>query len=146
MSSRLYPSRPFLAASVAVFREGLVLLASRNAPPAIASFSLPGGLVETGETLERAALRELEEEVGVTAQIVSFNDHVEFIEHDGDGKVRHHFVIASFVARWTTGEPLCGPEAGSVLWADPEKLDGLALTPGLPRVLMRARRILQEAR
>ena len=62
-------------------------------------FSLPGGLVEAGETLEEAALRELEEEVGVAASIVGFNDHVEVIDRDEDGQVARHFVIASFVAQ-----------------------------------------------
>ena len=58
-SSRLYPERPFLAASVAVLRNGKVLLAARANPPAAHVFSLPGGVVEPGETLAEAALREL---------------------------------------------------------------------------------------
>ena len=61
-ASRDYPERPILCASAAVFRDGLVLLGSRRNPPYDNIFSLPGGLVETGETLEQAALREVEEE------------------------------------------------------------------------------------
>jgi 8-oxo-dGTP diphosphatase len=49
-SDRLYPSRPILAASVAVLREGRILLAARGKPPSEGLFSLPGGMVETGET------------------------------------------------------------------------------------------------
>ena len=64
-SSRDYPDRPILCASAAVFRDGLVLLGSRRNPPYDPVFSLPGGLVETGESLEEAALREVEEETGV---------------------------------------------------------------------------------
>ena len=66
-------------------------------------FSLPGGVVEIGETLTEAALRELYEEVGVEAEIVGFNRHIEPIVREG-GRVRAHFVIASFVGRWTRGE------------------------------------------
>jgi 8-oxo-dGTP diphosphatase len=145
VSSRLYPSRPFLAASVAVFRDGRVLLASRTKPPSETLFTLPGGLVEPGETLEAAALRELAEEVGVEAAIVGFNEHVEFIERDPEGRVRHHFVIASFAARWRAGEAAVGPEAEQVLWALPGDLAGLALTPGLPRILARARTMVESA-
>jgi 8-oxo-dGTP diphosphatase len=142
VNSRLYPSRPYLAASVAVFRGARVLLAARTKPPSLHLFSLPGGLVEPGETLQRAALRELTEEVGVDATIVGFNDHVEVIEHDDDGKVRRHFVVASFVARWAAGEPGARAQAGEVVWADPERLAGLATTPDLRRVLAQAKRIM----
>jgi ADP-ribose pyrophosphatase YjhB (NUDIX family) len=145
VSNRLYPDRPFLAASVAVFREGYVLLASRTKPPADLLFSLPGGLVEPGETLAEAALRELAEEVGVEASIVGFNDHVEIIERDDVDRVRHHFVVASFVARWVAGEPTTGPEAGHVLWVLPEALGALATTPGLARIVANAKRLWEAA-
>ena len=75
-----------LAASVAVFRDGKVLLATRTKPPADQLWSLPGGKVEAGETLEEAALRELDEEVGVTARILGFNRHVEIFGRDAAGR------------------------------------------------------------
>src|SRR5881227_954650 len=140
-NSRLYPARPLLAVSVACFRGGKVLLATRTRPPAVGALTLPGGLVEPGERLVEAALRELREEVGAEAEIIGFNGHAERIELDGDdhdGRVKHHYVIASFVARWTAGEPQPGPEAGEILWADPYALDGLPLTDGLRTLLRRA--------
>lgn len=139
------PTRPVLAASVAVFRDGKVLLATRTKPPADQLWSLPGGKVEVGETLEEAALRELQEEVGVSARIVGFNRHVEIFGRDAAGKVTHHFVVASFVGAWLSGEPQTGPEAGAVMWADPLKLGGLATTRELADVLRRARTILLAA-
>lgn len=140
--SRLYPLRPILAASIAVFRAGKVLLASRTQPPGEALFSLPGGLVECGETLEQAALRELREEVGVEARIIGFNTHMEVIDRDNAGKIRRHFVVASYAGIWTGGEPQTGPEAGAVLWADPDKLGGLALTRGLAPIVRAAKAIV----
>lgn len=139
------PARPVLAASVAVFRDGKVLLATRSKPPADQLWSLPGGKVEAGETLEQAALRELEEEVGVTARLVGFNRHVEIFGRDAAGAVTHHFVVASFVGEWVAGEPQTGPEAGAVMWADPLKLGGLATTRELKDVLRRADAILRDA-
>lgn len=136
--SRAYPSRPFLAASVAVFRDGLVLLAERAVPPGALCFSLPGGLVEPGETIREAALRELREETGVDAEIVGFNDHVEVIERDADGRVAAHFVVTSFVGRWTGGEATVGPEALRTIWVAPDSVGDLATTPQLPAVLRRA--------
>jgi 8-oxo-dGTP diphosphatase len=141
--SRLYPTRPFLAASVAVFRDGRVLLATRTKPPSPALFSLPGGLVEPGETLEQAALRELREEVGVEAEIVGFAGHVEVIERDRDQRIRSHFVVNAFAARWTAGEATAGPEAGEVVYIAPGEVSLLATTPGLAGIVARAARLLE---
>ena len=135
---RLYPTRPILAASIAVFRDGRVLLAERVNPPAARRFSLPGGVVEPGETLAEAALRELREETGVEARVAGFNDHVEVIERDEAGRVRRHFVVASFVGEWVAGDGTTGPEARRILWADPDHIEGMQTTPGLERIVERA--------
>ena len=135
---RLYPSRPFLAASVAVFHDGKALVASRGKPPWEDAFSLPGGQVETGETLEQAALRELAEEVGVSARLTGLIAPFEVIERDADGRVRHHMVIAVFAARWTSGEPRTGPEAKEIRWITEPDIESLPTTPGLAGILTQA--------
>jgi 8-oxo-dGTP diphosphatase len=143
-NARLYPARPLLAVSVACFRDGKVLLATRTRPPAKGALTLPGGLVEPGERLTEAALRELQEEVEVEAEIIGFNGHAERIERGGDGRVKQHYVIASFVARWLSGEPQPGPEAGEIVWADPNASGDLALTEGLRALLRRAATMLES--
>lgn len=142
--SRLYPTRPLLAASLAVFREGRVLLAQRFAPPRANCFTLPGGLVEIGESLEDAALREMREEVGVVARILGFNRHVEVVERDGDGMVSRHYVIASFVGAWVSGEGSAGPEAQAVVWADRAEMLRLPTTEHLPDLLEAAWAIAEK--
>jgi 8-oxo-dGTP diphosphatase len=133
--SRIYPQRPLLAASLAVFRDNRVLLAQRFVPPLENRFTLPGGLVEVGETLEEAALREMQEEVGVTARIIGFNRHVEVIERDAQDVVKHHYVIASFVGAWVSGEGVIGPEAQSVVWVDRDEMLRLPVTDHLSPLL-----------
>ena len=118
MNDRLFPFRPILAVSAAVFRQGRVLIVRRARAPLIGHFSLPGGGVEVGETLAAALARELMEEVGVEAEIIAFNRHVEAIIPEGE-RIRAHFVIASFVARWTSGEPRLSDEVDAVDWIDP---------------------------
>ncbi|MGH6819529.1 MAG: NUDIX hydrolase [Methylocella sp.] len=140
--ARTYPQRPILGVSVAVFRAGRVLLARRTKPPFAGAFSLPGGLVEVGETLEAAALRELREEVHVDARIVAFNRHVESIDRDSGGKIRHHYVIASFAGEWIAGEAKPGPEAGEAVWVEPARLPGLDCTPHIVAVVEAAQRAL----
>ena len=137
-AERLYPTRPFLASSVAVFREGRVLVAARARPPMALLYSLPGGLVEPGETLGEAALRELREEVGVEADLLGFLDHVEIIERDDEGRVRHHFVVCAHAARWRSGEAQVGMEAREVRWVGEDELADLRTTPGLTAILRKA--------
>jgi 8-oxo-dGTP diphosphatase len=135
--------RPILAVSLAVFREGRVLIARRARAPLKGFYSLPGGRVELGETLREAALRELYEEVGLRAEIVAFNDHVESILRDGRD-VSVHYVIASFVARWLGGEAHTSSEADSILWVDPEAPLEAPITPGLGLIIARAARIARD--
>jgi ADP-ribose pyrophosphatase YjhB (NUDIX family) len=141
---RLYPATPILAASIAVFRDGKVLIATRTRAPGAGVWSLPGGVVEVGERLEEAALRELDEEVGVTARILAFNRHVERIDRDAEDRVERHFVLANFVGVWVSGEPHTGPEAGEVRWVDPRALGDLRTTQALPDVLRRAADIMAQ--
>jgi 8-oxo-dGTP diphosphatase len=133
-----------LAVSTAVFRQGLVLIAQRAQPPWRGAFSLPGGVVELGETLEAAAARELYEEVGVEADITHFVEHIEPISRDGE-RVRAHFVIAVFAGRWRRGEPRSSEEVSAVLWADPRAIGDLPTTPELPRILAKAAALVEFA-
>ncbi len=140
MNDRLFPARPILAASIAVFRQGRVLIARRASEPMVGRFSLPGGVVEVGETLAEAALRELNEETGVEAEIIAFNRHVEVIDRVGD-RVRAHFVIASFVGRWVGGEGRVSDEVDAIRWIEPTALADTPATPQLAELLKSAARL-----
>ena len=142
---RLFPARPILAVSVAVFRQGRVLVGRRARPPMAGRFSLPGGVVEVGETLIEAAKRELLEEVGVEAEVIGFNRHIEPILREG-GRVRAHFVIASFVGRWLRGEARISKETDAVAWIEPQASASLLTTPELAEILDSACRIERERR
>ena len=141
---RFYPSRPILADSVAVIRDGRILLAARGKPPSEGLYSLPGGMVETGETLGEAALRELREEVGVVAKLIGLIAPVEFIERDEQGHIKHHVVIAAHAARWVSGEPQTGPEAKDIRWVTERDIVDLPMTAGLTGILEQAFRLARE--
>ncbi|WP_445501617.1 NUDIX hydrolase [Microvirga sp. G4-2] len=143
-SDRFYPSRPILAASVAVIRDGRILLAARGKPPSEGLYSLPGGMVETGEFLGEAALRELREEVGVEAELIGLIAPVEFIERDDEGHIKHHVVIAAHAARWVSGEPQTGPEAKDIRWVTERDIVDLPMTAGLTGILQRAFKLARE--
>jgi ADP-ribose pyrophosphatase YjhB (NUDIX family) len=138
--------RPLLGASVAVFREGRVLLIQREWIGGAHVWSVPGGKVELGETLEAAALRELREEVAVDAALIGFAGHAQVIHPAPGGGIAHHFVVVCFAARWLKGEPQVGPEALAVRWIKPDQLDTLETTPDLPSIVRSAQSLLEQAR
>ena len=96
-----------------------------------------------GETLAAALARELMEEVGIAAEIIAFNRHVEAIAREGE-RIHMHFVIASFVARWKGCEPRLSDEVDAVEWVDPTGALPAPSTPELSEVLARAARIEAE--
>lgn len=134
---RLYPSRPIVAVSAAVFRGSQVLVTRRGRAPMIGRWSLPGGVVEVGETLTQALARELDEEVGIEAEVLAFNRHVEPILRENE-QVKAHFVIVSFVARLRRGKPRISEEVDAFLWIEPEACGDLWATPGLAEIVASA--------
>jgi 8-oxo-dGTP diphosphatase len=136
-ADRLYPPRPIVAVSTAIFRDGRALLARRGRAPWPGAWSLPGGVVEVGETLIEAAARELMEEISVEAEDYRFVRHVEPIYRE-ETRVRAHFVICVFAARWLKGEPRLSDEVDAVNWVDPYALGERLTTPELPDIVARA--------
>jgi 8-oxo-dGTP diphosphatase len=141
-SDRLYPTRPILAASVAVFREKRVLVGRRTKPPALHLYALPGGEVELGETIEEAALRELWEETKIKADLIGLAGFNNILTRDKEGRVDCHFIIACFAARWIEGEGSSSGELDDVRWAGHEDIKSLPLAHGVENFIEKARALL----
>jgi ADP-ribose pyrophosphatase YjhB (NUDIX family) len=141
-STRSYPARPIVAVSAAIVRENRVLIARRARAPAQGVFTLPGGVVEVGETLREAVQREILEETGLTIEPVALAGYRERIARDRDGKVEQHFVILPFASRWIAGEPVLNEELAEVRWLVPSELGGLTTTEGLAEIVANALAII----
>ena len=135
---RLYPKRPFLAVSAAILRDGKVLIVRRARKPALGVYTLPGGVVEAGETLEQAIVREVKEETALDIAPVTLAGHREVVIRDDEGRVERHFVILCFAARWLGGEPALNEELDEARWIDPAELAGLKTTDGLADIVAAA--------
>jgi len=135
---RTYPQRPYLAVSAAIIRDGKVLVVRRARNPALGIYTLPGGGVETGETLMQAVTREVREETSLAVEPVALAGHREAIGRDAQGRVERHFVILCFAARWISGEPVLNEELDDARWLDPAELGGLRTTEGLAEIVAAA--------
>ena len=142
---RTYPERPFLAVSAAIVRDGKVLVVRRARLPASGVFSLPGGVVEVGETLTEAVVREVREETGLEIEPVALAGYREAITRDAGGRVERHFVILPFAARWIAGEPTLNEELSEARWVDPAEVATLPTTPGLAEIVAAAFERLAKA-
>jgi 8-oxo-dGTP diphosphatase len=139
MADRSYPDRPFLAVSAAIIRDRRqVLIVRRNNPPAHGLYTLPGGVVETGETLREAVVREIDEETGIAIEPVALAGYREAIIRDPNGRTERHFVILAFAARWLGGEPQLNAELHDARWMRPDELAGLQTTDGLAEIVAEA--------
>jgi 8-oxo-dGTP diphosphatase len=132
---RSYPTRPILAVSAAIIRDGSVLIVRRARPPAGGLYTLPGGGVEVGESLVEAVAREVLEETALTVTPVALAGYREAIVRDGDGRIERHFVILPFAARWIAGEPVLNEELSEAAWRLPTELAGLETTQGLAEII-----------
>src|SRR6185295_14609148 len=102
--ARIYPDRPYLAVSAAIIRDRQVLVARRARGASTGVFTLPGGVVEAGETLHQAIVREVLEETGIATEPVAFAGCREYVTRDEAGRVSRHFVVLCFACRWISGE------------------------------------------
>jgi 8-oxo-dGTP diphosphatase len=140
-TARTYPTRPYLAVSAAIFRDGRVLIVQRGRPPAYGLYTLPGGVVELGETLEEAIVREVREETGLEIAPLELVGFRQAIARDAEGRVERHFVILPFAARWIQGEISLNEELAEAQWLTPAGLAGLKTTEGLGQIVTAAERI-----
>lgn len=141
---RHYPERPYLAVSAVVVRDGEFLAVRRARPPMQGLFTLPGGVVEPGESLAEAACREVREETGLITEAVALTGYREVITRDDAGRVQRHFVILTFAARWVAGEPRLNEELLEARWMRPAGLRELSTTEGLAEIVAAAFEQLEQ--
>jgi len=140
---RAYPLHPYLAVSAAIIHDGKVLAVRRARKPAIELYTLPGGGVETGETLVEAVRREVQEETGLDVEPVALAGHREAIIPDAQGVVKHHFVILCFASRLIGGEIRLNDELDDARWLKLAELSALKTTDGLGEIVEAAFNLIE---
>jgi mutator protein MutT len=134
---REFPSAPLVGVGAVVVDQGRVLLVRRGTEPLKGQWSLPGGLVELGEGLADAAVREVREETGLTVEAVELVELLDRIHREGE-RVRYHYVIADYLCRMTGGSLQAASDAEAVRWVERAEWNshgGLKLDPITVRVI-----------
>ncbi len=139
MSDREYPAGPVLGVAGVMFQDDSVLLARRAAEPALGEWSLPGGVVELGESMVEALERELMEEASVRIRVEGLVHLAERVIRDEDQRIRFHYVIADYWGWITSGSPEAATDVSEVCLLPVDRLHRLPLHQGIRRVIQEAR-------
>ena len=139
---RRYPEHPLVGVGALIFtrsgRRGPILLVERGGQPLKGYWSLPGGLLETGERLEDAVRREIFEETGLRIEPVRRFDIFERIMNDQAGKTEYHYILVDYVCRVIGGKLHAGDDVSRALWVRRKELGEYLMTEGTREVIERA--------
>lgn len=137
-SQREYPDRPLVGVGGVVIAEGRTLLIRRGNAPLEGQWSIPGGMLELGESITDGVRRELAEETGIEVRVLDLIEVFERIIPGESGRVRYHFVILDYLCEMISGEAHAASDVIDVAWAREEELDKYSLTAIATRVIKRA--------
>ena len=135
--TREYPDYPRVGVGAVILHEDKVLLVRRGQSPSFGKWSLPGGLVELGETTREAIAREIMEECGIGIRVVDVAGVLDRVVHDDAGRVRYHYVLVDYLAYPESLDVVAGSDAGDAQWFDIERVAELDTTQGLLDMIRR---------
>jgi 8-oxo-dGTP diphosphatase len=141
---RRYPARPFLGVGALIFERGNILLVERAKEPLKGWWSLPGGILETGEKLQDGIRREVREETGLEVDPYSLFEVFERIMPDAEGSPEYHYVLIDYLCRPTGGHLEAASDVSRAAWVPEQKLRDYRLTEGTLAVIERAFAKLQR--
>jgi mutator protein MutT len=135
---REYPERPIVGVGGVVIQNDRALLIRRGSAPLEGEWSIPGGMLEIGETILEGVQRELLEETAVEVRVLDLIEVFERVTRDDEGRLKYHFVILDYLCEAVRGEAQAGSDVTDVAWARETELNGYSLTPTATRVIQKA--------
>jgi 8-oxo-dGTP diphosphatase len=136
--TRKYPDRPFIGVGAVIVREGRVVLVKRRFEPLAGHWSIPGGAVEVGESLESCVTREMAEETGYVVEVGPVIEVLDRITRDESGRVLYHFVLIDYLCWPIGGELRAGSDVAEAVLAEASELAQYELTDKAVSVIERA--------
>jgi 8-oxo-dGTP diphosphatase len=132
---REYPDNPLVGVGAIIIEAGRVLLVKRGHPPLMGDWSIPGGVLDLGETVREGAIREAREETGLVVVPDALLGVYDRLLRDPDGRVRYHYVLVDFLCRRVAGDLLAAGDADDVRWFTPDELRRLPLAEDTREVI-----------
>jgi 8-oxo-dGTP diphosphatase len=142
--SREYPKRPIVGVGGVVIADGRTLLIRRGHPPLEGEWSIPGGMLDVGETLIEGVRRELQEETGLKVRVMDLIEVFERIFLDAEGRPKFHFVILDYLCEAKDRNARAGSDVTDIAWAEEAELAKYSLTPAATRVIQKAFQMARE--
>jgi ADP-ribose pyrophosphatase YjhB (NUDIX family) len=143
---REYPVVPRIGVGAVVLDGARVLLVRRGKAPAHGKWSLPGGLVELGETTREAVRREIAEECGLQIRVGEVAGVLDRVIRDGEGRIRYHWVLVDYVAFPESGTLCAASDADEAQWVEVDQVERLDTTAGLLDMIRRAQAVAERSR
>lgn len=144
MAAREYPSQPVVGVGAVIVRDGKALLIKRAHEPRKGEWSLPGGLVDLGESLADAVRREVMEETGLGVDLGPIIETFDRVHRDDEGRIRYHFVIVDFVCWSDGGDAAAGSDAEAVAWVTAAEIDDYKVNAHAKAVVLRGLEVLRS--
>jgi len=141
---RLYPNQPIVGVGAIIIREGEILLEKRKNEPGKGKWSVPGGLVELGESVEQTVMREVKEETGLEVEKPEHIDVVDNIIRDESGRVKYHFVIVDYLVKLKSGTLKAASDAEELRWVTFDEVEKYDLTKTFREFFQRNRQKLEK--
>jgi ADP-ribose pyrophosphatase YjhB (NUDIX family) len=135
--AREYPEHPVVGVGAVIVRDGRALIVKRAHEPRKGEWSLPGGLVDLGESLTEAVRREVKEETGLDVVVGPIVETFDRVHRDADGRVRYHFVIIDYLCWASRGEAVAGSDAEAVTWVGADEIDRYGVNVHAKQVIVR---------
>lgn len=139
-----YPERPVVGVGAIILEGGKILLEKRKSTPGEGKWAVPGGLIELGETVEQAVIREVKEETGLDVASPLLVDVVDYISLDEKGAVKYHFIILDYLVAVKGGELKAASDAAELRWVPISEVERYDLTESFRRFFKQNRQKLEN--
>jgi mutator protein MutT len=141
---RLYPKQPVVGVGAVIIKDGKILLEKRKSEPGRGKWSIPGGLVELGESISQTVVREVAEETGLEVYAPELIDVVDNVVRDENGEVKYHFVIIDYFVKLKGGNVKASSDAEELQWVPLGEVEKYDLTKTFRAFIQRNKQKLEK--